>query len=49
MNSQTKRAKIVALGILLAFTVTVYFGWRANEDYEQANWIEHINVENTAR
>ena len=47
MSSETTRAKIVALGILLAFTVTVYFGWRANNDVENANWIEHITVQNT--
>ena len=46
MSSETARAKIVALCILLAFTVTVYFGWRANTDVENANWID-INVENT--
>ena len=47
MSSETTRAKIVALGILLAFTVTVYFGWRANNDVENANWIEHITVHST--
>ena len=44
MEAQTKRAKIVALGILLAFTVTVYFGWRTNQEYEDAIWIEHATV-----
>ena len=46
MNSATMRARIVALTILLAFTVTVYLGWRANEDYEKATWIEHVSVSN---
>ena len=47
MRNQTTRAKIVALGILLVFTVTVYFGWRANTEYENAAWIEHIDVSST--
>lgn len=44
MEAQTKRARIVALGILLAFTVTVYFGWSTNQEYEDAIWIEHTTV-----
>ena len=49
MGSQAKRARFVALGILLAFTVTVYFGWRGNQDYEDAMWIEHVTVSDSNR
>jgi hypothetical protein len=42
MENKANRARIVALGILLVFTVTVYFGWRASQDYQNATNVEHV-------
>lgn len=49
MVKETVRARIVALGILLAFTLTVYFTWRANEDWTNASSREHVRIVNPGR
>ena len=46
MGKQAIRARITALGILLAFTLTVYALWRANQDWETASSVEHHKVSN---
>ncbi len=46
MNTQTKRARIVALFILLMFTVGVYFFWTYTDEItaaENSNHVEYLN------
>ena len=49
MTRKIISSKVVALGVLLAFTLTVYFTWRANEDFEAANSVEHHTVSKVYR
>ncbi len=49
MARKTVSSKVVALGVLLAFTLTVYFTWRANQDFDAANSVEHHTVSKVYR
>ena len=46
MNTQTKRARIVALFILLMFTVGVYFFWSYTDDISAAEDSKHVEYRN---
>jgi hypothetical protein len=46
MNKQAKRARIVALFILLMFTVGVYFFWSYNEDVTARDASGHVEFAN---
>ena len=49
MGKKTVSSKKVALGVLLAFTLTVYFTWRANQDIETATAVETQTTTGTYR
>ncbi len=49
MARKTISSKVVALGVLLAFTVTVYFTWRANQDFKTATSVEYHTIAKTNR
>lgn len=46
MNKQAKRARVVALFILLVFTVGVYFFWSYNEDIAARDAGQHVEYVN---
>ncbi|MFQ5511841.1 MAG: hypothetical protein ACE5EO_08330 [Candidatus Krumholzibacteriia bacterium] len=46
MNKQTKRARLVALFILLMFTVGIYFFWSYTDDITTANSTHHVELRN---
>jgi len=49
MAKKTVSSKVVALGVLLAFTLTVYFTWKANQDLETATGVEHHTISKVYR
>ena len=46
MNTQTKRARIVALFILLMFTVGIYFFWSYTDQITAAEDSKHVEYLN---
>ncbi|MEE9269911.1 MAG: hypothetical protein V3V49_06585 [Candidatus Krumholzibacteria bacterium] len=46
MNKQAKRARVVALFILLMFTVGVYFFWSYSEDITTQEAGQHVEYAN---
>ena len=44
MDKQASRARIVALGVLLIFTVTVYVFWQTSEDMLDRTSVEHVKI-----
>lgn len=46
MNKQAKRARLVALFILLMFTVSMYFFWSYNEDIAARSAAQHVEFLN---